>query len=126
MTATGIGPALEELHSRENIIAVILFGSVARGTSGPLSDIDLCIVTSQNIIEPEKRELQSYGSRRIDMSIFYDLPLTIRFRVLREGKLLYCRDSLALHRIIVSTVRQYLDTAPLIRKHSLHALRVPL
>lgn len=27
-----------------------------------------------------------YGSRKIDVSLFHDLPLTIRFRVLKEGK----------------------------------------
>jgi Predicted nucleotidyltransferases len=126
MTATGIGPVIGELRNQENIIAVILFGSVARGNAGTLSDIDLCIVTSREISESEKHDLLSYGSRKIDVSLFYDLPLTIRFRVLREGKLLFCRDSLTFHRIVTKTVRQYLDSASLIRKHSLHAIRVPL
>ena len=124
MTATGIGPVIRELRNRENIIAVILFGSVARDKAGPLSDIDLCIVTSREISGSEKHDLLSYGSRKIEVSLFYDLPLPIRFRVIREGKLLFCRDPLTLHRIVAKTVRQYLDNASLVRKHSLHAIGV--
>ncbi len=126
MDATGIGPIVEEVRNREGIMAAILFGSVARGKAGALSDIDICLVTTREISESEKRDLLSYGSRKVDVSLFYDLPLTIRFRVLREGKLLFCRDSLTLHRIVAKTVRQYLDTASLIRKHSLHAMGVHL
>ncbi len=124
MTATGIGPVIGELRNRENIMAVIQFGSVARGNAGTLSDIDLCIVTPREISESEKHDLLSYGSRKIDVSLFYDLPLPIRFRVIREGKVLFCRNSLTLHRIVAKTVRQYLDNASLVRKHSLHAIGV--
>jgi predicted nucleotidyltransferase len=126
MDATGIGPVTGELHTWENIMAVILFGSVARGNTGTLSDIDLCIVTSREISESEKHDLLSYGSRKVDVSLFYDLPLPIRFRVIREGKMLFCRDSLTFHRIVTKTVRQYLDNASLVRKHSLHAIGVSL
>lgn len=122
MDATGIGPITGELCTRETVLAIILFGSVARRKAGKISDIDLCIVTPPGISESERRDLLSYGSRRIDLSLFRDLPLTIRFRVIREGMLVCCRDPLTLHRIIVHTTREYLDSASLVRKHSLHAL----
>lgn len=32
-------------RSRDDIVAVVLFGSVARGDDGPDSDVDLCIIT---------------------------------------------------------------------------------
>lgn len=123
--ATGIGHIVEELRTRETVIAIILFGSVARRKARKFSDIDLCIVTPLGISESERLDLLSYGSRRIDVSLFLDLPLTIRFRVIREGELVCCRDHLTLHRIIVHTTREYLDSASLVRKHSLHALGLP-
>jgi len=115
---------LEEFSTKESVIAVILFGSVARGKARPTSDTDLCIVTRQNLTEAEQIDLLSYGSEKIDVSLFWDLPLTIRFRVVKEGVPLFCRDPLALHRIRAATVREYLDTAPLIRKNCLHALGI--
>ena len=119
-----IGAVLEELRTKDSIIAIILFGSVARGQARPISDIDLCIITKRDIPETEESDLLSYGSEKIDVSLFRDLPPTIRFRVIKEGKTLFCRDPLALHRIKVDTVREYLDTAPLIRKYCLHALGI--
>jgi hypothetical protein len=119
-----LGAVLEEIRSKDSVIAIILFGSVARGQARPISDIDLCIITKKEITEPEQIDLLSYGSEKIDVSLFRDLPPTIRFRVIKEGKTLFCRDPLAHHRIKVDTVREYLDTAPLIRKYCLHALGI--
>lgn len=69
-------------------------------------------------------DLLSYGSGKIDVSLFWDLPITIRFRVIREGKVLFCRDTPAINGIKADTVREYIDVAPLIRRHSLHAIGI--
>ncbi|HQK56634.1 MAG TPA: nucleotidyltransferase domain-containing protein [Methanolinea sp.] len=108
---------------KEGVIAIILFGSHATGNAGPLSDIDLCIVTDRAISEPQKNELLSFGSRIIDIRLFWDLPLPIQFRVIRDGKILYCKSQELLHRITADTVRKYLDVEPLIRKHSIAVIR---
>lgn len=125
MNSVNIKPVIDELHTKKNVIALILFGSVARDQSRQFSDIDLCVVTRTNIVESDRVDILSYGSGKIDVSLFHDLPLTIRFRVLKEGKILFCKDDLYLHRITVTTVREYLDCAPLIRKHCLHAIGIP-
>jgi len=108
---------------KEGVIAIVLFGSHVTGRAGPLSDIDLCIVADRAMTEPQKNEMLSFGSRIIELSLFWDLPLTIRFRVMRDGIILYCRKPELLHRITVDTVREYLDVEPLIRKHSLAVIR---
>jgi len=41
------------------------------------------------------------------VSIFADLPLPIRFRVVKEGKTLFSKDPLTLHRMKIATVREY-------------------
>lgn len=119
-TINGIEKArsvIEELATRDEIIAIVLFGSVARGQARRISDIDLCIITGKNIQDPVKMDLMSYGSEKIDVSLFHELPITIRFRVIHEGKVLVCRDTLALHTIMADTVREYLDIAPFIRRN---------
>lgn len=108
---------------KDGVIAIILFGSHATGNAGPLSDIDLCIVADRAITGPQKNEVLSFGSRIVELSLFWDLPLTIKFRVIRDGIILYCKNPELFHRITMDTVREYLDTEPLIRKHSLAVIR---
>lgn len=117
-----VAAILDEIP-KEGVIAVILFGSHATGKAGPLSDIDLCIVADRAMTDPQKNEVLSFGSRIIELRLFWDLPFTIRFRVIRDGIILYCKNPELLHRITVDTVRKYLDVEPLIRKHSLAVIR---
>jgi len=125
MNSVNIKPVIDELFEKKNVIALILFGSVARDQSRQFSDIDLCIVTRTEIAESDRVDILSYGSGKIEVSLFHDLPLTIRFRVLKEGKILFCKDDLYLHRITITTVREYLDCAPLIMRHCRHAIGIP-
>jgi predicted nucleotidyltransferase len=117
-----ITPIVEELKGHDAVLGLILFGSVARGCARPFSDVDLCIVTPKNTPDAVRMELLSYGSEKIDVSIFSDLPVQIRFRVIKEGRVLFSKDSLALHRIKAATVREYLDIEPFIKRHCLHAI----
>ena len=94
-----------------------LFGSHARGVAGPTSDLDICVITESDISRQEKEEIMGNSSRRIDIVLFWNLPPVIRFRVLREGRPLYIRDELALHRIRVKTLDTYLDMQPMIRRY---------
>lgn len=119
-----VTPLIRELCLKEEVIALVLFGSAARGQARSISDIDLCIITPRNLPQPNRWDLLSYGSQRTDVNLFWDLPITIRFRVIREGRVMFCKDALRFHRIKVETVREYLDIAPFIRKHCLHAMGV--
>jgi predicted nucleotidyltransferase len=121
-----ITPIISELFLKEEVIAVVLFGSVARGQARSISDIDLCIITTRNLPQSSRWDLLSYGSQWIDVNLFWDLPITIRFRIIREGHVMFCKDALLFHRIKTGTVREYIDIAPLIRKHCLHAMGVRL
>jgi predicted nucleotidyltransferase len=124
IAATGIGPIIGDLRARKEVLAIIIFGSVARGQARPFSDIDICVVTRSQLPEQARLDLQSFGSRKIEVNIFSELPLPVRFRVVREGRLVWCEDRLALHRVIAETARQYLDNSLRIRRHSLRALGI--
>ena len=117
-----VAAILEEIP-KGGVFAVILFGSHATKKAGPLSDIDPCIVGDRALTAQQKNELLSFGSRSIELSLFWDLPLRIRFRVIRDGIILYCKNPELLHHITVDTVRIYLDREPLIKKHSLAVIR---
>ncbi len=103
------------------MISIYLFGSYARGREKPFSDIDICVIAAKGA---DRDEILSHSSKKIDISIFHDLPLTMRFRVLKEGQLLFLRDELKMHRIIVATIKSYLDFKPHILRRTERVLGV--
>jgi len=108
---------MDELKRNREIEAVYLFGSYVKKNVKPFSDIDICVITERNISKKVKEEILSNSSKKIDISMFWDLPLVIRFRVIKEGKLLYKKDDLKLQRIKIDTFKSYLDFQPIIKKH---------
>lgn len=112
---------VDELR-RDEVEAIYVFGSYAKGKAKPISDIDICVLTKRNIPKRVKEEILSNSSKKIDISIFWDLPPTIRFRVFKEGKLLYKKDEIALQRVKVATLKSYLDIQPMIKRHCIHIL----
>jgi predicted nucleotidyltransferase len=102
---------------KEKVIAVFLFGSVARGEEKPLSDIDIAVITERGISRVEKERILVQASPMLDITLFWDLPLPIRFRVLREGRLLWGEEGLELHRIRRATLRCYRELGRMIRRH---------
>jgi predicted nucleotidyltransferase len=107
---------------KQGVYAVYLFGSYARGTARPTSDIDLCVITDPDLPRTQRDAMYSFSSRDIQISLFWDLPPAVRIRVLRDGLLLWGQDSLTLHRMKVHTVRSYLGTQRLLRRHMQEAL----
>lgn len=119
--AKGIDKIIEPLKKNRDVVSIYLFGSYARGREKPFSDIDICVVADR---DANMDEILSHSSKKIDISIFHDLPLSMRFRVIKEGKLLFSRDELKLHRIIVATIRSYLDFKPHILRRTERVLGV--
>jgi predicted nucleotidyltransferase len=115
---------IDELKNNKKVGAIYLFGSYARGNIKPFSDIDICVVTERNISKEVKEEILSNSSKKIDLSLFWDLPLGIRFRVIKEGKLLYKRDALKLQRVKVDTLKAYLDFQPIIKAYCYRILGI--
>ena len=118
-----IKPIVDELK-REEVLAIYLFGSYARGNARPTSDVDICVITEKEVTRSVKQEIMANSSRNIDISIFWDLPPVIRFRVFRDGKPWYTKDELLLQRIKMGTLRSYLDIQPMIKRYCAHTLGV--
>ena len=116
-----IDKMVKTFKENRGVILIYLFGSYARGREKPFSDIDICVVADRGA---NRDEILSHSSKKIDISIFHDLPLSMRFRVLKEGQLLFLRGDLKLHRIIVATIRSYLDFKPHILRRTERVLGV--
>ena len=96
----------------DEIVAVLLFGSRARHEAGPTSEVDICLV-----LRPGKYDALTLSHKRLDylkesdadIHIFSQLPLYVRRRVLREGKVLLCHDEDALYEIAFRTAQAFED-----------------
>ncbi len=106
---------ISELSKHKRVKAIYLFGSQARKDAGPLSDTDLCVLAPQ-VSEKEKNVILSYASPKVDLVLFEDLPLTIKVRVLREGKRLYVADLGYVNDLDWRTMKEYFDFKPILKK----------
>ncbi len=112
-----LNPLLKELQQIKEVKAIYLFGSYARGNPKPYSDIDISVVTDKNISLKKRNQILSFSSKKIDLSLFYYLPLYIQHRVVNEGQLLFSRDLLLVHRLKTTTTLHYLDFKHILNKH---------
>jgi hypothetical protein len=117
-------PALRHLVDRAGrdgeVLAVILFGSRARGGAGPESDIDVCLVLAPDMPSREaaaRKRLEYLSESDLDLSVFQQLPLHIRSRVLKEGVVLFTRDEDALYALAARTARAFEHFRPIQRRY---------
>lgn len=111
---------LDRAKNDPDVLAVILFGSQARGEATARSDIDVCLVLSpEGAPEPGRTEkrLDYLGRFDLDVSVFQQLPLAVRSRVLKEGKILFVRDEPALYALAVRTARAWERFRPIHRMY---------
>ncbi len=91
----------------KDVLAVIIFGSYARGEKH--RDIDVCIVLKKELSNylMSKKRLDYSSVSGLDIHIFQQLPLYIRVRVLKEGRVLLCKDIDMLYDLASLTVREF-------------------
>jgi len=109
---TAVDKILAKAKDDPQIVAVFLFGSRARGESAAGSDVDICLM-----LKPGKHAASTLSLKRLsylkesdaDVYIFSQLPLYIRHRVLKEGKVLLCLDEDLLYEIAFRTAQAFED-----------------
>jgi len=101
---------LRRASSDPDVLAVLLFGSTARGEAGPGSDVDVCLVLAPRLYtrgEIAEKRVSYLGDVDLDVQVLQDLPLHVRRRVLKEGSVLFCRDEEALYDVAFATMRAF-------------------
>jgi hypothetical protein len=101
---------LKQAETDPEILAVILFGSTVRDEAGARSDVDVCLVLQPRAylaIELSRKKLSYLKHVDLDVQVFQQLPLYIRRRLLREGRVLVARDEEALYELAFRTARAF-------------------
>jgi predicted nucleotidyltransferase len=103
---------VEKAEADGDILAVVLFGSRARGDQRVGSDTDICLVLQPSGCTPDVTELSHTRLRYLkdfdlDIHVYQQLPVYIRRRVLKEGTVLFCRDEDLLYQVAFRTAQEF-------------------
>lgn len=117
---------LSELFETDrDVVAAYLFGSQARGTPGPLSDVDLAVWLdptlhrndrSQKMLSLMGDAASRLGTDEVQVVVLNDAPPSLVHAALREGVRLVENDARQRVRLEVKAAVEYLDLAPLRRE----------
>lgn len=100
---------VEQAKKDKNVLAVALFGSYARGEQH--RDIDVCL-----FLKPKKQESVDMTSLRMsympfsekyDVQVFQQLPIYVRIEILKDMRLLYCKDEDEVYDVAFETIRDF-------------------
>jgi predicted nucleotidyltransferase len=111
---------LSKVKEDSEVLAVLQFGSTVRGEQTAASDVDVCL-----LLQPKKYDQLTLSRKKLaylqgddlDVHVFQQLPLYIRQRVLKEGKVLFARDLDALYALAFRTVQEFEDFKPVYRTY---------
>ncbi len=111
-----LGRIQDVLRCEPDVVVAYLFGSHARGEAGPLSDVDIGVLLAGDGAAHGRlldTLVERLGTERIDLVSLARAPLPLRYRAVRDGRLLVCRDEKLRQRFEAESVLRYLDFKPL-------------
>jgi hypothetical protein len=84
------------LSSKDDILAILIYGSVAKGEDTQQSDIDICIVSpsckdKKGLLNEIYRKLDVF-SKKYDVRFFEELPLYIQINIIENNKIIYSKN----------------------------------
>jgi uncharacterized protein len=112
---------VDTCSAQPGVVAVYVFGSVARETASPDSDVDVAVlfdrIPARTLAGPRftlEGDLERALERRVDLAVLNDAPVDLRTRVLRDGRLILDRDRSARIAFEVRTRNEAFDLAPIL------------
>ncbi len=122
MDLSAYQPQLNTILQRHGVVLAYLFGSLARGEAGPLSDVDVAVLLGPDV--PPQRwsdvhldlicEFMSLFHRNdVDVVVLNRATPLLAHRVVYDGIVVYEPDPLTRVHFEVDTLHRYVDTAPL-------------
>lgn len=111
---------LESLFQKYGVSLAYLFGSSARRTEGPLSDIDIAVLFSQELKRDQYAKAQVslmaeligfFHKDDVEVAVLNTAPPLLRYEVYQDGVLIYSSSEEARVDFEVKALRDYCDTA---------------
>jgi predicted nucleotidyltransferase len=106
------------------VIAVYLFGSFARGSERPESDVDVAVLfadppakTFEGLPLRLEEDLERYLRRAVEVIVLNHATADLIHRVLTDGKLLIDLDPSSRIQFEVRARNEYFDLQPILRRY---------
>jgi len=103
-------------RTRQEIIALYLYGSHAEGRATGLSDLDIAVAARADLSRSQLRELEERAAARwpepVDIGVLNLAPLPFRYQVISRGRRLWTADREAVAGLESLIWRQYWDDRP--------------
>lgn len=111
--------------SLDQVLIAYLFGSHARNQAGPESDVDIAVLLHEPIDDDDcfamrlnmiadVSDVLKY--QEIDVIILNQASLVLRYHVVHDGLVLYCRDEQTRIMFTSRCVMEYLDFKPMLER----------
>jgi len=76
---------------KENVLGVVIYGSVAKGEETSKSDIDVCVISPKtapkDVLKLIYRKI-NVNEKKYDVKVFEELPLFLKMEVIKSCKVL--------------------------------------
>jgi len=122
---------LEFMRGQEYIKLAYLFGSVAKGKEGKLSDVDIAVFLDESLNKKEIINLQLkviseltsiLKTDRVDLIVMNNAPLLLKYDIIRYGKILK-DDKETKIKVESGVLSDYLDMKYYIDRHTNLAIK---
>ncbi len=102
----------------DNVVFAYLYGSFARREYHRFSDIDVAVYQKKCDMEEYLKILafMRIDGREVDLRILNNAPPFFRYKVIKEGILLFCRDERLHENFIFQTLMEALELIGAIRE----------
>lgn len=138
--APGAPPNIKETIERlaalvggfeSEIDCAYLFGSVARGDGGPMSDLDLGLLLAESTSATRRFDLAAAVGEDaervthtvVDVVVLNDAPSALRHRVIRDGLLLSANNERRRVAFESRSIAEFLDFEPVIDRYDRQLLQ---
>jgi len=110
--------------SSRRVVTAYLFGSVARGSAGPASDVDVAVLLEgpptgrlDDLPFSLQGRLERALGREVQVAVLNTAPPDLIHRVLRDGRILMDRDPARRIRFEVRARNLYFDLQPFLARY---------
>jgi predicted nucleotidyltransferase len=134
MPTASIEQALRKFFASRpaGIVAAYLFGSVARGTAGARSDVDVAVLyeaappaTIEGLPLGLENAIHQVVARPVQVIVLNTAPVSLVHRVLRDGVLVLDRAPSARIRFEVRARNEFFDLQPILARYRRRPLAAP-
>lgn len=118
VASANLDALLTQAAADNDILAVLLFGSVARGEAAAGSDVDVSLVLQPHAaVDSGVKRLAYLQYAALDVQVFQALPIYVRQRALQDAQVLHVKDEDALYDVAFRTIREFEDFRPFYRAY---------